>query len=341
MLARSGCKTQVAERAVHQTAPVTNLYSTREGLGPRRDRETITLAAWQGITALIDQWANNGSLAGQFPLYECSDDRGRNTITGTDRQLLLRAIAGHIPELAVDRQSDGLEMVRSPLDPYSLPDTAPVLDLVEFIARHIEKPTCTELHPWNGTHNHYTFGDGPDPFFDRKLPAGKAELRVRVNEIFERNGIAYTVNDGMQVQRLGPVEARSLVSEFRPSTGDATLDGLLEDAMVRFLSRRPADRQDALEKLWDAFERLKTLEDPADKAASATKLLGDAALGSDPFGDLLTDEFRLLTRVGNNFTIRHHEMVKTPPPSDDARDYLFVRLGSVIAVVLRHTGRMA
>ncbi|MGW0801293.1 hypothetical protein, partial [Streptomyces sp. NPDC002692] len=224
---------------------------------------------------------------------------------------------------------------------YSLPDTAPVLDLVEFIARHIEKPTYTELHQWNGAHNHYTFGDDPDPFFARKLPAGKAELRVRVNEIFERNGITYTINEEMQVQRLGPVEARSLVSEFRPSTGDATLDGLLEDAMVRFLSRRPADRQDALEKLWDAFERLKTLEDPTAKAASATKLIRDAALASDPFGALLADEFRLLTQVGNNFSIRHHEMVKTPPPSNDARDYLFVRLASVIAVVLRHTGRMA
>ncbi|MEV0304284.1 hypothetical protein [Streptomyces prasinus] len=131
-----------------------------------------------------------------------------------------------------------------------------------------------------------------------------------------------------------------LVSEFRPKTGDATLDGLLEDAMVRFLSRRPADRQDALEKLWDAFERVKTLEG-SNKSVAVPILLGNAALGSDPFRELLTDEFHLLTRVGNNFTIRHHEIGKTPPPSDHARDYLFVRLASVVAVVLRHTGRMA
>ncbi|MCX4827048.1 hypothetical protein OG883_46275 [Streptomyces sp. NBC_01142] len=321
---------------------MTDLYSTREGLGPRRDRETITPGAWQGITALIGQWANNGSLARHFPLYECVDDRGRNTITGTDMGMFLRAITGHIPDLAVTPQPDGLELERSPLDPYSMPDTASVLDLIEFVARYIDKPIDATNHPWGGNHTDYTFrhGDGPDPFSDRKLSPGEAELRDKVNEIFERNGIAYIVSDTMQVQRLGPVEARLLVSEFRPSTGDARLDGLLDDAMGRFLSRKPADRQDAVEKLWDAFERLKTLEGN-NKAVAGPKLIEDAALSSEPFRKLLSDEFHLLTQVGNNFTIRHHELAKTPPPSDDARDYLFVRLASVIAVVLRHTGRMA
>ncbi|MET8102429.1 hypothetical protein ABZV29_39325 [Streptomyces sp. NPDC005236] len=321
---------------------MTDLYSTREGLGPRRDRDVITSEAWQGITALIEQWANNGSLARHFPSYECSDDRGRNTVTGTDMQMFLRAVAGHVPGLAVARQMDGFELSRSPLDPYSVPSTASVLDLIEFVARYVDKPIDATNHAWGGSHTDYTFhqGDGSDPFFDRKLPPGKAELRDKVNEIFERNGIAYVVSDTMQIQRLVPVEARLLVSEFRPSTGDAALDGLLEDAMVRFLSRKPADRQDALEKLWDAFERLKTLEGN-NKAVAASKLIEDAALASEPFRKLLTDEFNLLTKVGNDFTIRHRELAKTPPPSDDARDYLFVRLASVIAVVLRHTGRMA
>lgn len=320
---------------------MTDLYSTREGLGPRRDREAISLGAWQGIAALIGQWANNGSLARHFPLYECADDPGRNTITGTDMGMFLHAITGHIPDLAVTLQPDGLELKRSPLDPYSMPDTASVLDLVEFVARYIDKPIDATNHQRGSNHTHYTFrhGDDTDQFSDRRLSPGEAELRDKVNEIFERNGIAYIVSDTMEVQRLGPVEARRLVSEFRPSTGDARLDGLFDDAMGRFLSRNPADRQDAVEKLWDAFERLKTLE--GNKVVGAPKLIKDAALDSEPFRELLTEEFILLTRVGNNFTIRHHELDKTPPPSDDVRDYLFVRLASVIAVVLRHTGRFA
>ncbi|WP_051174042.1 hypothetical protein [Amycolatopsis orientalis] len=78
--------------------------------------------------------------------------------------------------------------------------------------------------------------------------------------LFARNGIAFTIGDDRFVTRLAPVEARSLVSEFQPDTGDLVLDEKLIDAVSQFLSRRPADRQDALEKLWDACERLKTLE---------------------------------------------------------------------------------
>lgn len=136
---------------------------------------------------------------------------------------------------------------------------------------------------------------------------------------------------------------RPLISDFSPATGDSQLDNKLNDAMVRFLSRDPSARRDALEKLWDAFERLKTLElggGPL-KKSSASQPLTRAASGSEPFRELLENEFKALTGIGNDFTIRHHEHDKEDVPTDAAIDYLFVRLTSVISVVLRHTGRMA
>lgn len=41
-------------------------------------------------------------------------------------------------------------------------------------------------------------------------------------------------------------------------TGDATLDDLVGEARVRFVSRDRSARRDAVEKLWDAFERTTT-----------------------------------------------------------------------------------
>jgi hypothetical protein len=70
--------------------------------------------------------------------------------------------------------------------------------------------------------------------------------------------------------------AAVLVSEFRPATGDEQLDELLNDAVTRFLSRVPADRQYALEKLWDGLERLKTLELGGQKLDSIALLLDRA-----------------------------------------------------------------
>ncbi|MBB4930679.1 hypothetical protein F4561_001499 [Lipingzhangella halophila] len=135
----------------------------------------------------------------------------------------------------------------------------------------------------------------------------------------------------MRVRRLGPPEARPLISEFRPSTGDCQLDDKLNDAMARFLSRAPTDRRDALEKLWDAFERLKTLELGGGgwrKSLSADRLITRAASGSESFSELLNVEFTALTKIGNTFLIRHHEHDRHELPTDAAVDYLFVRLAS-------------
>lgn len=51
-------------------------------------------------------------------------------------------------------------------------------------------------------------------------------------------------------------------------------------------------------------------------------------------------EFRYLSRIGNEFTIRHHERGKADLPDVQARDYLFIRLAALIAYVLRQTGRI-
>jgi hypothetical protein len=61
----------------------------------------------------------------------------------------------------------------------------------------------------------------------------------------------------MRIRRLGPAEARPLISSLKPNAGDAALDHKIDDAVARFLSRHHTDHQDALEKLRDAFERLK------------------------------------------------------------------------------------
>jgi hypothetical protein len=113
--------------------------------------------------------------------------------------------------------------------------------------------------------------------------------------------------------------------------------------MARFLSRNPVDRRDALEKLWDAFERLKTLEPGggALKKPSATQLVTRAASGSESFRDLLVTEFKALTNIGNKFTIRHHEHDQDDLPTSAAIDYVFVRFAALIALVLHDTGRMA
>jgi hypothetical protein len=295
-------------------------YTDRtEGPAPRV-LEEITMPVWQGIAALVERRIADGSLAKEFPLQDCSDSS--TAITGTDWTGLFQTLAALIPQLP----GPGLNA-------RDLPPTPVVLDLIDFVGGHIASPTDRYQHTYF-RHEHLVF-DQPESVRD-----GRQQFRNDVELMFQRNGIAFTLGTDMKVTRLGPPEARQLLSDFTPSTGDSDLDAKLRDALTRFLSRDPQDRVDGLEKLWDAFERVKTLElGPGDKKKSIGQLL-DRVAGGSGFRDVLEAECNALTKIGNQFQIRHFEHDRERLPGPSAVDYLFVRLAALIGLLLRETGRM-
>jgi hypothetical protein len=56
------------------------------------------------------------------------------------------------------------------------------------------------------------------------------------------------------------------------------------------------------------------------------------------FRQLLEEEAKELTAVGNNFMIRHTETTKIPIASSDHVDYLFQRMFAIIYLLLRTRG---
>jgi hypothetical protein len=121
-------------------------------------------------------------------------------------------------------------------------------------------------------------------------------------------------------------------------TEDAILNELLESARVKFLSDDQHLRNEALEKLWDAWERLKTLEPGKDKKDSIRILL-DKSAPDLSFRKILEDEAMQLTAIGNSYMIRHTEIGKIPVTSPEQRNYLFYRMFSLIRFLLRSTAR--
>ncbi|MEU8342370.1 hypothetical protein AB0C74_11790 [Spirillospora sp. NPDC048832] len=304
--------------------PDNAFYTDRIGHAIPRTSEEVSYTAWGGVAALIQRRILDGSLARAFPKPGCNESP---STTGTNEDMFFLALGAHVPDFGNLTDPLGAEWTWS---------TETVLDAVDFTAMHIDRPT-RRFGCFVG-HEHLVFDEdghnssnGPNP--------GQAQFRSDIERIFERNGIAFTVGDDMRVQRHLVPEARPLISDFRPDTGDAELDRLLNEAVTRFLSRIPVDRQDALEKLWDGLERLKTLELGGQKQNSVARLLDNTA--PEPFRAVLDEEFTALTRIGNQFRIRHHEHTSHDLPDDATKDYLFIRCASVIAHVLRKTGRMA
>ncbi len=287
------------------------LFTERMAQPEPRVKEALDGAVQTALLQLVEQKIDDCSFGLAFPA-QCPDGTAN---CGVNTERLKAAM-------------DGFRVIW-PRDARTLDDNQPtdpqLFDLLEFAYEHIALPVPGSYHPF---FQHHHFG------YDQN--AGRAHFAAEVNRLFERNGIAYQLHDG-QVERLVPTVLQEVLLQPTFNTGDQTLDELLQAAREKFLNRDFTIRREALEKLWDAWERLKSLRDPADKRHSVEMLL-DRASAEPNLKSRIDAEARQLTEIGNNFMIRHTEVNKTPITESIHVDYLFHRLFSLIHMLLQAHG---
>ena len=267
---------------------------------------------WAGLYSLIQTRIGDGSFGQRFP-EQCPDG---NSPCGCDEQAFGRVLGAEVP------------WIEWPLSPSEVPDTPVILDLLEFCAGAVGEPTQGAYHSF---YRHYHLS------WDRD--AGLARFVADVNLLFRRNAVAFELTATGQARRTLPQPLADALGWALFRTGDAETDRLLEAARQRILSPKPEDRQDALEKLWDAFERLKTLEPGANKRQQADALLDRVASPGSGFRQVLEREAKELTDIGNSFRIRHSETTQEALTSPDQVDYLFTRMFAFVRAILKGTGR--
>ena len=144
------------------------------------------------------------------------------------------------------------------------------------------------------------------------------------------------VRDVEKLTRRRPLPAAASQSlRMRPTSTDPELDSMLKEACQLFASPAPTERQRALERLWDAWERAKTLY--GDKKQSVARLL-DETTSEPTFRALLEEDALALTDAGNAFYIRHKETSQTKLPRAEETDYLFMRLYTLMVLLLGSAG---
>jgi hypothetical protein len=222
-----------------------------------------------------------------------------------------------------------IPQIEWPLSHETVPPTPVVLDLLEFVAASVGRPIEGSFHSFF-RHHHLTYDQ----------EGGLTRFVADVNTIFARNGLAFELTEEGIARRLLPEGLRQTLTETVFQTGDNETDRLLEVSRAQFTSPDVAVRKDALEKLWDAFERLKTLESGHDKRQQADALL-DRAAPAPKFREMLGQEAKSLTDIGNTFRIRHAETTQEMLITSEQVDYLFHRMFSFVRLVLKTTGRGA
>lgn len=302
-------------------------YTQRHGMRkPIEKTYDISLEMYSLLFQCCEKYYDN--LAWKFP-KECDDGRG---CCGLDFHAFMLDLKYAIPTLFRDR--DGIVATPSKhknvfdvgvvVDEY---DQFALLDYIEYFAFYCRDVIKGDYHSYF-SHYHLTFRSTSTIF---------EQFKTEINDIFTKTGLLYKLTDAKIIERI--VENSPLTPTIESAIASVKEKGtrqLLEEALALYKQPHPNARRDAVEKLWDAFERLKTYYVAMDKKSSAAKIVNDMSNSDSNFAGLFEEEFKCLTTIGNNFRIRHHETNKIDITDTRHYDYFFNRCLSLIALAIQY-----
>jgi len=285
-----------------------SLFSERHGMRtPLAKTSIITSEMYRVIFQCCEKYFDN--LAHMYP-EKCPDNN--SVCCGFDLNAFRDDMIFEIPTLY---QEYGVEN-----DQYAL------LDLIEFVAKNCRDFNEYDYHGFFG-HHHIALLD-TDKVFNG--------FRTDINKLFDKMGLLFTLTSKKMVERIveNDVLLQDAVASFERVSEQGAKE-LFREAIAFYKHREPEMRKNATEKIWDVFERLKTHYTNLDKKASSTKIVSEISDNRNEFISLFNDEFGALTKIGNDFRIRHHETNKIDITNNLHYDYFFNRCLSLLTLVLK------
>lgn len=164
-------------------------------------------------------------------------------------------------------------------------------------------------------------------FFDKYC---NSDFTAEINAIFNLNDISLKLKNGI----VESIEDSHITNSSLASIGEAGLKELLQEA-DRYYEKE--NLKIAVEKIWDALERLKTYYSPAlDKKKSVNRITDDMSSHKEPFKKMFDKEFHDLTKIGNEVRIRHHETTKVDIEDGRHYEYFYKRCYVLITTATRY-----
>lgn len=167
--------------------------------------------------------------------------------------------------------------------------------------------------------------------------AERAPYAESINGVFSRAKLDFDLSSQGMIERILKHEVYdNTIGQDIGAVTEPGLRDLLEQAIA--LHQQPSidSHRDAVEKIWDAFERLKTYYVSMDKKASSKRIVEDMSGGQASLSNLFNAEFKTLTEIGNNYRIRHHETDKINITDIRHYDYFFNRCLALIATAIQY-----
>lgn len=297
------------------------LYSERHGI--RAPLEKTYLINRDMYLLLLDCCKKYQKNLTYIFTQNCHDDFTDSGYVGFNEEGFNARIKIRIPSLFRDE----FDRICVPIDGDEY-DQYALLDYIEFFAQNIKDIS----ERWNNeTYRNY---QTIECFESSEI---FKDFQEEINQTFTESGLLYQLTDEKIIERI--VENNVLTTEIEDKVealDEIGIRELLKDSVALYKTPNPTARQDSVEKIWDALERLKTYHTRLDKKSSIEKIVTDMANGNDDFIDMFNDEFNLLTKIGNDYRIRHHETNRIDIIDIRYYDYLFNRCLSLIALAIQY-----
>lgn len=297
-------------------------YTERHGLRTPIERtEKMTIDMYSILYDCCEKYFEN--IAWKYPA-ECPDGNG---CCGLDYQKFNTAMTFEIPSLF--KGSNGL-IAKPGRDYYDHEDDFDQYALLDLIEMVYAEAKDVSNRFWHSYYRH-------DDISFANTKGCSSAFKKEINGIFEKTGLLYILSDFGMVERvvLNSPLTKQIEAQFAQVHEKGTRE-LLENAIILYKTPAPSYRSDAVEKMWDALERLKTYYTELDKKKSIEKIIADMAAGKPEFMAVFNEEFTALTKIGNSFRIRHHETDKIDITDDRYYDYFFNRCLSLVALAIQY-----
>ncbi|WP_029451021.1 hypothetical protein [Clostridium algidicarnis] len=128
-------------------------------------------------------------------------------------------------------------------------------------------------------------------------------------------------------------EAKDLLNEVPQESIESELRSLIMESKLYILKKDFTEKKIGIDKIWDAFERLKTMKS-SDKKNSIERIIDEISGGDEELKFQIDEEFRLLTKIGNTYSIRHHEIDQKKFPNNEYIEYFYFSMLALISFVL-------
>lgn len=161
------------------------------------------------------------------------------------------------------------------------------------------------------------------------------ELYAEYNDTDFENEIN-TILDGLNYKLVdGKMMIQTTVAVKAVETQEPDLRELISIAETYFRKGDSESKQIALEKIWDALEKLKTYY-LADKKRSIEMVIDKISKGDTKMADTFRNEFDYLTKFGNTHQIRHFETGKIAIKDVRMKEYWYMRCLALINLAIKY-----